>query len=197
MIERIFKAYDIRATYPDMINEDCAWKVGYATALYSQRSRQSGFGPKVRMEKTIVVGRDMRAHSPALQAALMDGVRAAGFDALDAGMVDTPLIYFAINNLDCVAGIQVSSRHGPRRHPADHRHAARRQDGAEWLAAAGGPLERVSAACTALPEPQAQDPRGRGWLQRYGRLDDPRGLRQDPPTRNRTDSLRHRWHIRS
>jgi len=28
MIEKIFKAYDVRATYPNPLNEDAAWRVG-------------------------------------------------------------------------------------------------------------------------------------------------------------------------
>lgn len=113
MTDRIFKAYDVRAIYPDALNEDAAWKVGYATATYFQRSRQSGFFLKVRQDKTIVVGRDMRPHSPALHAALIDGIRATGTSVIDVGMVDTPFVYFAINHLDCVGGIQVTASHNP------------------------------------------------------------------------------------
>lgn len=114
MIERIFKAYDIRATYPDMINEDTAWKVGYATALLFQRSRGAmTIGPTVKMEDTIAVGRDMRAHSPSLSAALSEGIRAAGMNVIELGPVDTPFVYFAVNHLDCVGGIQVTGSHSP------------------------------------------------------------------------------------
>jgi phosphomannomutase len=111
MIERIFKTYDIRGVYPDAVNEDAAWKIGYATALYLQRSRQTGFGAKVALEKAIVVGRDSRPHSPALAGALIEGIRAAGTDVIDVGMVDSPLIYYAVNHLDCVAGIEVTASH--------------------------------------------------------------------------------------
>ena len=41
MIEKIFKAYDVRATYPSPLNEDAAWKVGHATAQFLKRSRQN------------------------------------------------------------------------------------------------------------------------------------------------------------
>ena len=41
MNEKIFKAYDVRATYPDLLNEEAAWKVGHATAQYLKRSRQN------------------------------------------------------------------------------------------------------------------------------------------------------------
>jgi phosphomannomutase len=113
MIERIFKAYDIRGTYPDMLNEDAAWKIGYATALFFQRSRNNSFGPKVRSPDTLLVGRDMRPHSPQLAAALIEGVRASRMNVIDTGMVDTPFLHFAINHLDCAGGIQVTASHNP------------------------------------------------------------------------------------
>jgi len=35
----IFKAYDIRGVYPDQLDEEAAWKIGYGTAgdLESER----------------------------------------------------------------------------------------------------------------------------------------------------------------
>ena len=41
MIEKIFKAYDVRAVYPNPLNEDAAWKVGHATGQFLKRSRQN------------------------------------------------------------------------------------------------------------------------------------------------------------
>jgi phosphomannomutase len=52
MIEKIFKAYDVRATYPSPLNEDAAWKVGHATALFLKRNRQSNPEPKVTLKRT-------------------------------------------------------------------------------------------------------------------------------------------------
>ena len=34
MIDKIFKAYDVRAVYPNPLNEENAWKVGHATAQF-------------------------------------------------------------------------------------------------------------------------------------------------------------------
>lgn len=114
MIEKIFKAYDVRATYPNPLNEEAAWKVGYATGLYLQRSRQNiNAEQKVKMENTICVGRDMRPHSPDLAKALSDGLRATGLSVIDVGMVDTSFMYFAINHLDTIGGIQVTASHNP------------------------------------------------------------------------------------
>src|SRR5207248_3916964 len=112
MIEKIFKAYDVRATYPNPLNEDAAWRVGHATAQYLKRSRERE-SEKVKREDTVVVGRDMRPSSPALAAALCDGIRSVGLNVIDVGMIDTSFIYFAINHLDAVGGIQTTASHNP------------------------------------------------------------------------------------
>src|SRR5687768_8624849 len=113
MLEKIFKAYDVRATYPSPLNEEAAWKVGHATAQFLKRSRQANPQPAVKLNDTIVVGRDMRPHSPALAAALADGIRSAGMNVIDVGMIDTSFIYFAINHIDAVGGIMTTASHNP------------------------------------------------------------------------------------
>lgn len=114
MIEKIFKAYDVRATYPSPLNEEAAWKVGHATAQFLKRSRQGvQADQQVGREDTIVVGRDMRPHSPDLSKALIDGIRSVGLNVIDVGMVDTSFIYFAVNHLDAVGGIQTTASHNP------------------------------------------------------------------------------------
>jgi phosphomannomutase len=111
MIEKIFKAYDVRATYPNPLNEDAAWKVGHATAQFLKRNHASQ--AKVALPDSIVVGRDMRPHSPALAAALSDGIRSVGMNVIDIGMIDTSFIYFAINHLDTVGGVMTTASHNP------------------------------------------------------------------------------------
>src|SRR5688500_14709523 len=113
MIEKIFKAYDVRATYPSPLNEEMAWKVGHATAQYLKRSRANSAAAAVKLENTIVVGRDMRPSSHDLAKALMDGLRSTGMKVIDVGMVDTSFIYFAINHLDCVGGVMTTASHNP------------------------------------------------------------------------------------
>ena len=112
MISKIFKAYDVRATYPDPLGPDDAWKVGHATATFLKRSRENATN-KVEREDTIVVGRDMRPHSPELAGALIDGIRSTGTNVLDVGMIDTSCIYFAINHYGCVGGVQTTASHNP------------------------------------------------------------------------------------
>src|SRR5262249_29883827 len=39
--------------------------------------------------------------------------RSVGMNVIDVGMIDTSFIYFAINHLDCVGGIQTTASHNP------------------------------------------------------------------------------------
>ncbi len=114
MIEKIFKAYDVRSTYPTPLNEEAAWKVGHATGQFLKRGLETHFGGiKVANPNTVVVGRDMRPHSPSLAAALSEGIRSVGFDVVDVGMIDTSFIYYAVNALDAIGGIQTTASHNP------------------------------------------------------------------------------------
>ena len=112
MISKIFKAYDVRATVPDPLDAEAAWKVGRAAATFLQRSRENA-ADKVAREDAVVVGRDMRESSPELATALMDGIRSTGMNVIDVGMIDTSCIYFAINHYDAVGGIQTTASHNP------------------------------------------------------------------------------------
>ncbi|MBL1216989.1 MAG: phosphomannomutase/phosphoglucomutase [Planctomycetes bacterium] len=112
MLGKVFKAYDIRAKYPNPLNEGTAWKIGYGTArfLLEQAKEQGQTDP---MMKHVLIGRDMRPSSPDLQESLCNGIRACGAHVIDLGLVDTPFVYFAINYLDCAGGVQVTASHNP------------------------------------------------------------------------------------
>ncbi len=112
MLSKVFKAYDVRATYPKPLNEKIAWQIGYATAEYLLGyALDHGFDDP--MMKHIAVGRDMRKSSPSLTDALTQGMRDFGAHVIDLGMVDTPFVYFAINHLGCAGGVQVTASHNP------------------------------------------------------------------------------------
>ena len=96
-----FKAYDIRGRMPDELNEDIAWRIGRATAEYLK-------------PKTIVIGGDIRLSSPALKAALSDGLRSGGADVIDIGLCGTEEIYFATSHLKADGGIMVTASHNPK-----------------------------------------------------------------------------------
>jgi len=99
----IFKAYDIRGVVPSTLNPEVAEALG----------RAFGTVARAQGERTVAVGRDGRLSGPALAAALVRGLLAAGVDVIDIGMVTTPMLYFAASTL-CGSGIQVTGSHNPK-----------------------------------------------------------------------------------
>lgn len=110
MLPPIFKAYDVRATYPDKLNESAAWKVGVATGKFLSSLPRD---PKAARPNAVAVTRDMRPHSPSLCDALIEGIRASGMDVIDLGMCDTSFQYFAICHLGTAGGVQTTASHNP------------------------------------------------------------------------------------
>lgn len=111
-IESVFRPHDICATVPAPLSQDVAWRIGHATAQYL-RAKLRGYDRADPDARSVIVGRDMRTHSPTLQQALIEGIRAAGLDVLDLGTVDTPQIYFAVNHTRACGGIQTTGGHEP------------------------------------------------------------------------------------
>jgi phosphomannomutase len=97
----IFKAYDIRGTYPDQIDEALAHKIGAAFARFLGA-------------ETLVVGRDMRTMAPAVQDAVIAGILEQGADVLDIGLASTPMGYFAMGMLPCQGGMVVTASHNSK-----------------------------------------------------------------------------------
>lgn len=112
MLGRVFKAYDIRGTYPDLLNDAMAWQIGYGASKFLIMDAAAA-GETTPMMKNIVVGRDMRSSSPSLTKNLMQGINDQGGNVIDVGLVDTSFIYFAVNYLDCAGGIMVTASHNP------------------------------------------------------------------------------------
>ena len=96
----IFKAYDIRGKVPSELDPDLARKIGHAFA-------------RLLSARRLVVGRDMRTHSPAIAGAVIEGIRDAGCDVLSIGLASTPMAYFAIGSLPCDGGLNVTASHNP------------------------------------------------------------------------------------
>ena len=108
----LVKAYDVRGTYPEPLNEEIAWRLGHATAQFL-RSLLRGFDRAESGANRLAVGRDMRKSSPSLAAAFIEGARSTGAGVIDIGMVDTSQVYFAINHLKTCGGVQVTASHNP------------------------------------------------------------------------------------
>lgn len=98
-LNAVFKAYDVRGTVPDQLDEDLARDVGTA---YVQ----------VLGATSVVVGYDMRPSSPGLAGAFADGATAAGADVTMIGLASTDQLYFASGHLG-LPGAMFTASHNP------------------------------------------------------------------------------------
>ena len=100
----IFKAYDIRGTYPDQIDAASCYAIGAAFARFALD--EGGPVPE------ILVARDMRPSGIELSAAFREGVRTQGVDVVDLGLASTDLVYFASGSRDA-PGAMFTASHNP------------------------------------------------------------------------------------
>ena len=96
---RIFKAYDVRGTVPDQLDEPLARAVGAAFV-------------QVAGAPAVVVGHDMRPSSPGMAEAFASGAAAAGADVTLIGLASTDQLYFASGHLNR-AGAMFTASHNP------------------------------------------------------------------------------------
>lgn len=102
----VFKAYDVRGLYPEELDENLAYAVGFHyRAILDEDDLGRGF--------KVVISHDMRSSSPRLAAALSDGLRTAGLGVIDIGLATTPMNYFAVGALAASGGVQVTASHNP------------------------------------------------------------------------------------
>ncbi|MFN4340447.1 MAG: phosphomannomutase/phosphoglucomutase [Azonexus sp.] len=99
----IFKAYDIRGIVHQSLTAEVVRQIGQALGSLAVEQGQ----------QAIAVGRDGRLSGPELAGALIDGICAAGCDAIDVGCVPTPVTYFAAYELGCHSCVSVTGSHNP------------------------------------------------------------------------------------
>ena len=95
-----FTQYDLRGRVGLELTPEIATRVGYGFARVLQADQ-------------IVIGRDVRASSPALSTALADGIQRAGVDVLDIGLTGTEEVYAAVDTTGAGGGIMVTASHNP------------------------------------------------------------------------------------
>jgi phosphomannomutase len=105
----VFKSYDIRAIYPDPLDENLARKIGASLGRYYKSIPENASKKNLR----IVVGRDARLSAPSVSAAMIEGLTKAGLDVIDIGMTSTPAGYFANQHLGADGSVQVTASHNP------------------------------------------------------------------------------------
>lgn len=99
-LDRIFRAYDIRGVFDKDITDEVATRIGTAFATFLGENKE------------VLVARDVRLSGKVLRNALVSGLL-SGCNVTDLGIVPTPLLYFAIKNLQKDVGIMVTASHNP------------------------------------------------------------------------------------
>ena len=95
-----FKAYDIRGKLGVELNEDIAYRIGRAYAVYLQ-------------PESVVIGADIRHSSEPLKIALANGLMDEGVNVIDIGLAGTEEVYFSTFHLEVDGGIEVTASHNP------------------------------------------------------------------------------------
>ena len=124
----ILREYDIRGTVDKNLSFADAAALG--RAFGTMIIRAGG--------KKVMVGYDGRTHSPDFEAALVEGLLSTGCDVERIGLGPTPMLYFAVYQMNASAGIMVTGSHNPpdqngfkmliARNPAGRRPGLRRGD---------------------------------------------------------------------
>ncbi|MBN2422787.1 phosphomannomutase/phosphoglucomutase [Candidatus Woesearchaeota archaeon] len=96
----IFKAYDIRGTYPEQLNKEIAYKIGRAFVSFLGC-------------KNVVIGKDMRTSSDELEEGLIQGALVQGADVISIGLCTTPMMYFTVAKFNYDSGIMITASHNP------------------------------------------------------------------------------------
>ncbi len=101
----IFRQYDIRGVVGDDLTAPLAHAIGRAVATVARQ--------RLGRDPRLAVGRDNRPSGELLARAVRDGIALAGGTAVDVGVLPTPALYLALNELDVDGGIQVTGSHNP------------------------------------------------------------------------------------
>jgi phosphomannomutase/phosphoglucomutase len=99
----IFRAYDIRGVIGKTLDTGVAEAIGRAVGSLMQEQGCVD----------IVVGRDGRLSGPDMVGGLIAGLRKAGRNVIDIGVVPTPVVYFGTYHLHTGCGIAVTGSHNP------------------------------------------------------------------------------------
>ena len=98
-LSTIVKAYDVRGTVPDQLDEPIARAIGAAFV-------------DVTGAKRIVTAHDMRESGPGLARAFAEGALHRGASVVEAGLGSTDMLYFASGHLG-LAGAMFTASHNP------------------------------------------------------------------------------------
>jgi len=103
----IFKSYDIRAVYPEELDEEGIKKI--TKAIFNMFTVKIGDNKQLK----VVLSYDMRLSGPVLHPAVKQTLVELGAEVIDIGKTSTPTFYFAVSHYGYDCGIQVTASHNP------------------------------------------------------------------------------------
>ena len=95
-----FKTYDIRGEVGKDLSESVIRRIARAVTQHLKSTK-------------VIVGYDARASSISYAKAAIDGINEAGSDALDIGLSGTEEVYWAVNEFNASAGLEITASHNP------------------------------------------------------------------------------------
>ncbi|MEK0443569.1 MAG: phosphomannomutase/phosphoglucomutase [Actinobacteria bacterium] len=98
-LDAVVKAYDVRGTVPDQLDESLARAFGVAFARFTDA-------------ESVAVAHDMRPSGPALVAAFEEGLTSEGVSVVNLGLASTDLLYYASGSMN-VPGAMFTASHNP------------------------------------------------------------------------------------
>src|SRR3989344_560215 len=98
-MSKLFGTSGIRGLYGKELTLDLALKVGKAVGTYAE-------------EGEVVIGRDPRTSSLAIENVVVSGIESTGVSAVRTGMVPTPTLAFAARKLSAI-GVMITASHNP------------------------------------------------------------------------------------
>jgi phosphoglucosamine mutase len=111
-VGKLFGTDGIRGRAGSFVTPQLAFRLGYYSADLLYR-RFKDFNPRPASRPYIVVGKDCRLSSDALEAAVCAGAATAGANAYRLGVAPTPATAFATKALRACAGIMITASHNP------------------------------------------------------------------------------------
>ncbi len=106
-MSRLFGTDGVRGRANDELTAELALRLAAATAEVLHTPGSDSDRP------VAVVGRDPRASSEFLEAAVCAGLAAHGVDAIRLGVVPTPTVAFLTADYDATFGVMISASHNP------------------------------------------------------------------------------------
>ncbi|MDD2414283.1 MAG: phosphoglucosamine mutase [Eubacteriaceae bacterium] len=103
-MSRLFGTDGVRGIYEKELTTELAYQLGHYGSYVLSKGNHN---PK------IIIGMDTRISGKPLEAALVDGITAAGGDVLLAGVIPTPAIAVLVKTYQADAGIVISASHNP------------------------------------------------------------------------------------